>query len=97
MAGIKEGSNRGKLMMLIGLLVAAPLALLPFYPEDCGFVWAFAGPSLFSLAAGVLVCLFGKRDSGYSASWTVSQWQSSHTVLFTWFWGILIGALPFLF
>lgn len=34
MAQIKEGSNRGKLMMLIGLLVAAPLALLPFYPED---------------------------------------------------------------
>ena len=47
MARIKESSNRGKLMMLIGLLVAAPLALLPFYPEDCGFVWAFAGRSLF--------------------------------------------------
>lgn len=97
MARIKEGSNRGKLMMLIGLLMAVPLAPLPFYPEDSGFVWAFVGPCLFSLAAGVLVCLFGKRDSGYSASWTVSQWQSSHTVLFTWFWGILIGAMPFVF
>ena len=63
MARIKESSNRGKLMMLIGLLVAAPLALLPFYPEDCGFVWAFVGPSLFSLSVGALVCLFGKRDS----------------------------------
>ena len=97
MARIKEGSNRGKLMMLIGLLVAAPLALLPFYPEDSGFVWAFVGPSLFSLSVGALVCLFGKRDRGYSASWSVSQWQSSHTVLFTWFWGILVGAMPFVF
>lgn len=96
MAWIKEGSNRGKLMMLIGLLVAAPLALLPFYPEDSGFVWAFVGPSLFSLSVGALVCLFGKRDSGDSASWPVSQWQSSYTVLFTWFWGILIGAMPFM-
>ena len=97
MARIKEGSNRGKLMILIGLLVAAPLALLPFYPEDCGFARAFAGPSLISLSAGTLVCLVGKRDNGYSVSWSVSQRQSSHTVLFTWFWGILIGALPFLF
>lgn len=97
MGRIKEGSNRSKLMMLIGLLVAAPLALLPFYPEDSGFVWAFVGPSLFSLSVGALVCLFGKRDSGYSASWPVSQWQSSHTVLFTWFWGILVGAMPFFF
>ena len=97
MARIKEDSNRGKLMMLIGLLVAAPLALLPFYPEDSGFVWAFIGPSLFSLAAGAFVCLFGRRDNGYSAAWPVSQWQSSHTVLFTWSWGILIGALPFVF
>ena len=97
MARIKESSNRGKLMILIGLLVAAPLVLLPFYPEDCGFVWAFGGPSLFSLAAGALVCLFGRRDNGSSASWPVPQWQSSHTVLFTWSWGILIGALPFVF
>ena len=95
MVRIKEGSNRGKLMMLIGLLVAAPLALLPFSPEDCGFVWAFAGPSLFSLTAGVLVCVLGRRDKGCSASWPVSQWQSSYTVLFTWLWGILIGAMPF--
>lgn len=95
MAWIKEGSDRGKLMMLIGVLVAAPLVLLPFYPEDFGFVWAFAGPSLFSLAAGMLVCLFGRRDRGYNTSFPASQWQSSHTVLFTWFWGILIGALPF--
>lgn len=97
MARIKEGSNRGKLMMLIGLLVAAPLVLLLFYPEDSGFVWAFAGPSLFSLAAGVFVCIFGRRDTGCSTSWSVSQWQSSYTVLFTWFWGILIGAMPFFF
>ena len=97
MVRIKEGSSCGKLMLLIGLLVAAPLALLPFYPQDSSFVWAFLGPSLFSLAVGMLVCLLGKRDSGCSASWPMSQWQSSHTVLFTWFWGILVGAMPFLF
>lgn len=97
MARIKEVSNRGKLMMLIGLLVAAPLIMLPFYPEDCGFVWAFAGPSLFSLAVGALVCLFGKRDGTTDTSWPLSRWQSNHTVLFTWFWGILVGAMPFFF
>ena len=97
MADIKSCSNRGKLMILIGLLVGAPLVLLPFYPKDSVFTWSFAGPSLFSLTIGAFVCLFGKGDNGFNASRPVSRWKSSHTVLFTWFWGILVGAMPFFF
>ena len=97
MAGIKGCSNRGKLMMLIGLLAGAPLAVLPFYPKDSSFTWSFAGPSLFSLTIGALVCLFCKEDNRSDASRSTSRRQSGHTVLFTWFWGILVGAMPFFF
>ncbi|MGN0983296.1 MAG: hypothetical protein ACI4OI_00520, partial [Gemmiger sp.] len=66
MARIREGSSRGKLMMLIGLLVAAPLVLLGWYPQDAGLAPAFAGPAAVSLVAGALVCLFGRREGGAS-------------------------------
>ena len=97
MSRIKEWSSHGKLMMLIGLLVAVPLIVLPFYSEDSGYFLAFFLPSLFSFSVGALVCLFGKRNSRYSTSRSASQWQSRYTVLFTWFWGMLIGAMPFFF
>ena len=97
MEGIKSCSDRGKLMILIGLLVAAPLILLPFYPKDSGYAWSFGGPALFSCAIGVLVCLFGKGNNEYNASPPISRRQSVRTVLFTWFWGFFVGAMPFFF
>lgn len=95
MVWIKHGSNCGKLMIMIGLLVAAPLVLLPFYPEDYRFCWAFICPALFSLVAGFLVCTFIKRDSEHGEAWLTNRRQSNYIVLFTWFWGIFIGAIPF--
>ena len=97
MEGIKSCSDRGKLMILIGLLVAAPLILLPFYPKDSGYAWSFGVPALFSCAIGVLVCLFGKGNNEYNASPPISRRQSVRTVLFTWFWGFFVGAMPFFF
>ena len=95
MAKMKDRSNRGKLMIMIGLLVIAPVAILAFYPQDMGYTICFLLPGLFSVLAGGLVCAFGKRETYFSADRLTAQRHSNNTVLFTWFWGIAVGAMPF--
>ena len=95
MAKMKDCSNRGKLMVMIGLLVIAPVAILPFYPRDIGYAIYFLLPGLLSILTGGLVCAFGKRETYFSADRLKTQQHSNNTVLFTWFWGIIVGAMPF--
>lgn len=82
-------------MLLIGLLVAVPLIVLPFYPEDTSLAFSFVIPSLGSIIAGCIACLFGKRDDS-RFEWRSSMQRSSLTVLFAWGWGMLVGAIPFI-
>lgn len=96
MAKIKDGSNCGKLMIMIGLLVEVPLAVLLFYPEEAVYSLSFLIPGLFSVLAGVLTCVFVKQSRDFSEDRFIAQQHSNKTVLFTWFWGIVIGAVPFL-
>ena len=95
MAKMKDCSNCGKLMILIGLLVIAPLAILPFYPQDMGCAVFFLLPGLLSVLAGGLVCAFGKREAYFSSDRLTAHRHSNNSVLFTWFWGIAVGAMPF--
>ena len=95
MAKMKDCSNRGRLMVMIGLLVIAPVAILPFYPQDMGYAIYFLLPGLLSVLAGGLVCAFGKRETYFSSDRLTAQQHSNNTVLFTWFWGIAVGAMPF--
>ena len=95
MAKMKDCSNRGKLMVMIGLLVIAPVAILPFYPQDIGYAIYFLLTGLLSILAGGLVCAFGKREAHFSSDRLTAQRHSNNTVLFTWFWGIAVGAMPF--
>lgn len=95
MAKMKDCSNRGTLMVLIGLLVIAPVAILPFYPRDIGYAVYFLLPGLLSVLAGGLVCAFGRRETYFIADRLKAQQHSNNTVLFTWFWGIIVGAMPF--
>lgn len=95
MAKMKDCSNRGKLMVMIGLLVIAPMVILPFYPRDIGYAIYFLLPGLLSILAGGLVCAFGKRETYFSSDRLKAQQHSNNTVLFTWFWGIGVGAMPF--
>lgn len=88
-------SNYGKLMLLIGLLVSVPLSIVPFYPQDTVHVVSFICPSLFSILAGGIVCLVGKKEDS-AFEWRSSMERSSITVLFAWAWGVLVGAMPFI-
>lgn len=81
-------------MLLIGPLVAAPVAVLPFYPQDAAYTLPFVLPALGSVLAGAAACFMGKQDSS-EFEWRASLHHSSLTVLFAWGWGVLVGALPF--
>ncbi len=94
---LSDCSSIGKMMVLIGLMVAAPAAILPFYPQDLPYLWAFLLPGGGSILLGLLSCRFGHRDSESFSSWHTTVSRSSLTVLFVWLWGVLIGALPFVF
>ena len=78
MAKMKDCSNRGKLMVMIGLLVIAPVAILPFYPKDIGYAIYFLLTGLLSILAGGLVCAFGKREAYFSSD---RQHRAVHLVL----------------
>ncbi len=87
----------GKLMILIGLLVIAPVLILPWYPQDLNFTHCFMIPGGFSVILGLIVCLtsMSKKNHYCKLNWKASMGHSSLTVLFAWGWGVLIGALPF--
>lgn len=93
---LSDCSSVGKLMLLIGGLVAAPLAVLPFYPQEGRYAPAFLCPALVSAVLGALVCLFGKKDTDGSFERQSLQESSSLVVLFAWGWGMLLGSIPFL-
>ena len=91
-----EHSIIGELMILVGLFVAAPLLILPWYPQDCTFTLAFLIPGGGSILLGLVFCWIRSRHhSTQTISWRSSMGRSSLTVLFAWSWGVLIGALPF--
>ena len=90
-----DSSSPGKLCILIGLFVAAPLIILPWYPEDFKYAMSFLIPGGVSVLLGLLICRFGKTDAEAPMDWKSQLGRSSLTVLFAWGWGVLMGALPF--
>ncbi|MCL2165978.1 MAG: TrkH family potassium uptake protein [Clostridiales bacterium] len=92
---IAGGSIYGKLMLLVGLLVAAPLWVIWFYPEDARFASAFLFPSCFSVFAGLMVCLYSGRGETPATEWQSPMQRGSLPVLFAWCFAFLAGAAPF--
>ena len=92
---IREESSIGKLILLIGMLLAVPLLALPFYPEESGDAPAFLIPAAFSILLG-LVIGFLTRHKKEAYNYRGHLYTSSMTVLAAWGYGILAGAAPFL-
>lgn len=91
---IYEEHSIGKLILLIGVLLAVPLLVLPFYPEDAVYIPAFLIPALFSILLGLGIgFLSGKKKEQESCRGYL--YSSSMTVLAAWGYGIAAGAAPF--
>lgn len=87
----------GKLMILIGIFVIAPIFILPWYPQEVSYLSYFLIPGGFSVVLGLFICLAGlhRNASDTNQAFKNAVGRSSLTVLFAWSWGVLIGALPF--
>lgn len=94
---LSNASIIGKLMILIGIFVIAPILILPWYPQEVSYIPYFLIPGGFSVLLGIGILLGGahSKQSCTKPDWKTSTGRSSLTVLFAWSWGMLIGALPF--
>ena len=95
---ISKCSNIGKLMIIIGICVLIPILTIPFYPAESQYLLSFIIPSLLSIILGCLLCFcLKKNDDNERLEEHITLRRSSLTVLFAWFWAILIGSLPLIF
>ena len=90
------GSYYGIVIFLLGLLIACPLLILPFYPEEAQFAPAFLLPSLFSIVLGLLICVIRPYQPSTAHGWQSLVQKGSGPVLFVWLYAFIMGAVPFL-
>ena len=90
-----EGSIYGRFMILVGVLVSAPLAVILFYPEEAAYVPAFLLPGGISIVLGVAVMLLRKNLETRNMEWQSPLQRGSLPVMFAWLYGIFLGSLPF--
>lgn len=93
--GVSEWSAYGKLMIIIGALIAVPLSVLLFYPEEAGYWLSFLAPSLFSAALGTLILFISKKRKKPETDDYIRSKSTGLIVLFAWLWGCAVGALPY--
>ncbi|MGM9902564.1 hypothetical protein A5844_000937 [Enterococcus sp. 10A9_DIV0425] len=86
--------NIGNLIIVIGILIAIPLFILPFYPNEARFWPAFMIPAVLSFIIGGSICHFSKADD-LDPHWQTNIQKGSLTILLTWGYGFLAGAVPF--
>lgn len=93
---IKSSNNCGKLVLLIGALMAVPLAVLPFYPSEVKYAFCFLIPSAGSFIFGIMLCFFLKNEEEEGLQWQYTMRTGSLTVVFAWMFAFLVGGTPFL-
>ena len=88
-------SNYGKLILLVGLLIAVPLVIIPFYPEEAHYMAGFLVPSLASIALGLAICVFTPRKEKPVTEWLPPIQRGSLPVMLAWCFAFIMGAVPF--
>jgi trk system potassium uptake protein TrkH len=82
--------------MVIGVLIAVPLLVLPFCPEDAQYAPSFIAPSALLFALGIVTALpVWKARTKATAEWQAPLLRGSAPVMFAWTVSILAGAIPF--
>ena len=92
---LSANSNYGKLILLVGLLVAVPLVVVPFFPEEAQYIPAFIAPSLASVALGLAIYIFAPRKEKPMTEWLSPIQRGSIPVMLVWCFAFLMGAIPF--
>lgn len=90
-----DSNDCGKLIIIIGSLMAIPLLVIPFYPEDMKYALSFLIPSLGSIILGFGLCHFFPQSNEVKSRQLTFR-RGCMIVLFTWLYGFLMGAMPFI-
>ncbi|MCL1835447.1 MAG: TrkH family potassium uptake protein [Oscillospiraceae bacterium] len=90
-----ESSFYGRLILLVGLLIAVPLVVVPFYAEEKQYVLSFLIPSASSIILGLAVCLFAPVKEKPVTEWRSPLQRGSLPVMLVWGFAFLAGAAPF--
>ena len=83
---ITRASNVGRLTALIGLLLLAPLLVLPIFPEDAPFAAAFLVPGIASILLGLALCLC---IPAHPLTMQEAMHHGNLLVLYIWLYGCL--------
>ena len=83
-ASAAGGSVIGMMMVLEGVILLVPLFIIPFYPAEADLFRAFVIPGIVSVIAGLMIYRYGKQIK-----------NGSRIVVFSWFYGIILAAIPF--
>ncbi|MDR0905957.1 MAG: hypothetical protein LBN00_07265, partial [Oscillospiraceae bacterium] len=93
---LKRGGYYSKVLMFIALFVAAPLLVLPFYPQEAGEAHAFLIPAVIIAVIAIITAILAKeKPETPPYEWQSPLQKGSLPVLFTWCASILGSSLPF--
>ena len=93
MEQMKLKNSYAKMVAMIGIITLMPIVIIPFYPQDAKYLWSFLLPGGGSLIlAYILNYLVEEKHSNH---WKTILNHNNQLVLFSWFYGFLLGALPF--
>lgn len=84
MQSLNKLSAIGKMIILESLILFVPLLLLVFYPSECSVSINFLLPGIVSILIGLMIGIIGPK-----------KLSSSRLVVFSWFYGFLLAAIPF--
>ena len=59
----ENASVIGKMMILEGLLLIAPLFLIPFFQREITYIWNFLIPALVSVVSGAIMCYIPVKNN----------------------------------
>lgn len=79
------------MMIMKGMMVLGSLIVIPFYPQDVVYLPYFAVPGGLSILAGMLLHM---RKKPFGS--VFQRNESSRIVFFSWGYGFLLSAVPFL-
>ena len=76
--------NIGKMILWESVIMLIPAVIVPFYPDEVEIMSIFIIPAIISISIGLVAGYF---------EFSISN--SNRLVVFIWFYGIILGAIPF--
>ena len=95
---MRKAGYHSKVLLIIGVIIAVPVLVVIFYPEEIRYVAAFLVPAGLIFVLGLLLALLTQREVTPERRVFRSPIRNgSLSVLFAWSCAMVAGAVPFVF